>query len=73
MSSAYEVMVSETLLIGEIPIYLNCSTVFLTLTVIFKSKKAKEDLVEVEGKHPTTKEDESHVKVTIESSEECRP
>ena len=29
--------------------------------------------MEVEGKHPTTKEDEGHGGVTIESSEECRP
>ena len=46
MSSADEAMDSEDLLIGEIPISLNCSTVFLTLPTIFKSKKAKEYLVE---------------------------
>ena len=39
MSSADEVMDSETLLIGEIPISLNCSTVSLTLSAIFKLKK----------------------------------
>ena len=30
-------------------------------------------LVEVEGKYPTTEEDEGHSRVTIESSKECRP
>ena len=60
MSSVDEVMDSEALLIGEIPISLNCYTVSLTLLTIFKSKKAEEDLVKVEGKHPTTKEDKGH-------------
>ena len=73
MSSVDEVMDSETLLIGEIPIYLNCSTISLTLATIFKSKKAEEDLVEIEGKHPATKEDEGRGGVTIESFEECKP
>ena len=45
MSNADEAMDSEALLIGEIPISLNCSTVSLTLPTVFKSKKAKEDLV----------------------------
>ena len=40
---------------------------------MFKSKKAEKDLVEVEGKHTTTEEDEGHSGVTIESSKECRP
>ena len=39
MSNAYEVMDSEALLIGEIPISFNCSTVSLTLPTIFKSKR----------------------------------
>ena len=73
MSSVDEVMDSDALLIGEIHISLNCSTISLTLPTIFKSKKAKEDLVEVEGKHPMTKEYVGHGGVTIESSEECRP
>ena len=73
MSSVDGVMDSKTLMIGEIPIFLNCSIIFLTLPTIFKSKKTKEDLVEVEGKHPTTEEDMGHVGVSIESSEECRP
>ena len=73
ISYADEVMDSKTLLIGEIPISLNCSTVSLTLPTIFKSEKAEEYLVEVKGKHPTTEEDESHSGVTIESFEECRP
>ena len=66
-------MDSEALLIDEIPISLNCSTVSLTLPTIFKSKKVEKDLVDVEGKHPATEEDEGHGGVTIESSEECRP
>ena len=41
MSSVDEVMESEALMIGEIPISLNCSTVSLTLPTIFKSKKKK--------------------------------
>ena len=41
MSSADEVMDSKALLIGEIPISLNCSTVSLTLPVIFKLKKGR--------------------------------
>ena len=43
------------------------------MPTIFKSKKTEEDLVEVEGKHPTTKEDVDHSNVTMESYEECRP
>ena len=66
MSNVDEVMDMETLLIGEIPISLNCSTISLTLRNIFKLKKAEEDLVEVEGKHPATEEDEGHGRVTIE-------
>ena len=73
MSNADEVMDSEALLISEIPISINCSIVSLTLPTIFKLKKAKEDLVEVEGKHLATKENEDHGGVTIESSKECRP
>ena len=38
-----------------------------------KKKKKEEDLVEVEGKHPTTEEDVGHGGVTIEFSEECKP
>ena len=41
MSSADEVMDSKALLIGEIPIYLNCSTVSLTFPTIFKLKKGR--------------------------------
>ena len=73
MSSVDEVMDSEALMIGEILISLNCSTVSLTLPTIFKSKKIEEDLVKVEWKHPTIEEDVGHVRVTIESFEECRP
>ena len=73
MSSVDEVMDSEALLKDEISIFLNCSSVSLTLPTIFKSKKAEEDLVEVERKHPTIEEDEGHSGVTIESFEECRP
>ena len=73
MGSVDEVMDSEALLIGEIPVSLNCSIVSLTLPIIFKLKKAKEDLIEVEGKHRVIEENESHNGVTIESSEECKP
>ena len=72
MSSVDEVMELKALLIGEILISLNCSTVTLTLLTIFNSKKAKEDLVEAKGKHLATEEDEDHSGITIESYEECR-
>ena len=68
-----EVMDSGALLIGEISISLNCSTVSSTFPTIFKSKKAKKDLVEVEGKHLMKKNDKDHNGVTIESFEECKP
>ena len=71
-----EVVDSKALMIGEIHISLNCSAISLTLPTIFKKKKnkqTKEDLVEVEEKHPTTEEDVGHGGVTIESSEECIP
>ena len=41
MSSVDEVMESDALMIDEIPISLNCSTVSITLPTIFKSKKNK--------------------------------
>ena len=41
MGSVDEVMDIEALLIGEIPISLNCSTVSLTLSIIFKSKRQR--------------------------------
>ena len=72
MSGVDEVMNSDPLLIGEISISLNCSTVSLTLPTILNSKKVEEDLVEVEGKHPTIEEVEGHGGITIESFEECR-
>ena len=68
MSSVDKVMDSEALLIGEIPISLNCSTISLTLLAILKLKKA-----EVEGKHLAIEDDQDHDGVTIESSKECRP
>ena len=73
MSSVDKVIDSEALMIGEIPISLNCSTISLTLPTIFQSKKTEEDLVEVEGKPSITKEDVGHGGVTIESFEECKP
>ena len=65
MSSVDEVKDTEALVIGEIPISLNCFIVSLTLPTIFKSKKAEEDLVEVEGKHLKTEENKGHNGVTI--------
>ena len=73
MSNVDEVMGSKALLIGEIPISLNYSIVSLTLPTIFKSKKAEEYLIEVEGKHHVIEKDEGHGGLTIESFEECRP
>ena len=73
MSSVDEVMDSEALLIGEIPVSLNCSTISLTFPTIFKSKKIEEDLLEEEGKHPIIEEDIGHGGVTIESSKDFKP
>ena len=73
MGNADEVMDLEALLIGEIPISLTCYTISLTFPTIFKSKKAEEDLVEVEGKHTAIEENEGHSGVTVESSKECKP
>ena len=56
MSSTDEVMDSKALLIGEIPISLNCSTVSLTLLAIFKLKNVEESLVEVKHKQPIADE-----------------
>ena len=39
MSNVDEVMDSEALIIGEISVSLNCSSVSLILPTIFKSKK----------------------------------
>ena len=72
ISSVDGVMDSKVLMIGEISIFLNCSTVSLTLSTIFKLKKKKEDLVEIEGKHPTKEEGVGHGGVTIGSSKKCR-
>ena len=47
MISVDEVMDTEALMIGEIPISLDCSIFSLTLATIFKSIKIEEDLVEV--------------------------
>ena len=73
ISSVDEMMDPKVLMIGEISISLNCSTVSLILPNTFKSKKTEEDLVEVQGKHPTTMEGVGHGGVTIGSSKECRP
>ena len=72
MSNEDEVIDSEALLIGEILISLNCSTISLRLQNIFKLKKV-ENLVDVEGKHPAIKEDESHRGVTIEPLKNVDP
>ena len=72
MSNVDEVMDSEALLISEIPISLNCSSISLTLPTIFKSEKVEENLVEVEVKHPVIEDVRALVEVTIESFEECK-
>ena len=64
MSSAYEVMDSEALLIG-----FKLFHYFFNIAFYLQVKKAEEGLVEVERKHLVTKEDEDHGGVTIESSE----
>ena len=47
------------ILIGTIPISLNCSTSSLTLLAFFKSKEMEKSLVEVKEKQPIV--DEGHM------------
>ena len=47
---------SRIILIGIIPISLNCSTSSLTLTTFFKSKEMEKSLVEVKKKQPIVDE-----------------
>ena len=59
---------SRIILIGTIPISLNCSTNSLTLLAFFKSKEMEKSLVEVKEKQPTVDEDPIYKGVTIEPS-----
>ena len=65
-------MDSETLLIGK-PYFFKLFHCFFNIVNYLQVKKAKKDLVDVEGKNPMTEEDVGHGGVTIKSSEECRP
>ena len=51
-----EEMDLRIIMIGTIPIPLKCSTIFLTLPNLFKSKEMKESLVEVEKEHSPIEE-----------------
>ena len=64
---------SRIILIGIIPISLNCFTSSLTLLAFFKSKEMKKSLVEVKEKQPTVDEDRMYKGVTIEPSKVSRP
>ena len=52
-----EEMNLRTIMIGTFPIPLKCSTNFLTLPNLFKSKEMKESLVEVEEEHSPIEEE----------------
>ena len=54
------------ILIGTIPISLNCSTISLTLPDFFKSKEMEESLLEVQKEKSPV---DSHRLITIDSSE----
>ena len=72
MANVDEVIDLETLLIGK-PYFFKLFHCFFNIVSYLQVKKAKKDLVEIEGKHPMTEEDVGHGGVTIKSSEECRP
>ena len=64
---------SGIILIGTIPISLNCSTGSLTLPAFFKSKEMKKSLVEVKEKQPTVDEGCMYKGVTTKPSKGSRP
>ena len=57
---------SRIILIGIIPISLNCSTTFLTLISFFKSKEMEKSLIKVKEKQPTVDEGRIYKGITIE-------
>ena len=59
---------SRIILLGTIPISLNCSTSSLTLLAFFKSKEMEKSLVEVKEKQLTVDEGRMYKRVTIEPS-----
>ena len=64
---------SRIILIGIIPISLNCSTSSLTLSAFFKLKEMEKSLVEVKEKQPTVDEGSMYKGVTIEPSKGSKP
>ena len=64
---------SGIILIGTIPISLNCSTSSQTLPTFFESKEKEKSIVEVKEKQPTVDEDRMYKGVTIEPSKGNRP
>ena len=64
---------SRIILIGTIPISLNCSTSSLTFPAFFKSKEMENSLVGVKEKQPTVDEGRMYKGVTIEPSKGSRP
>ena len=64
---------SIIILIGTIPISLNCSTNFLTFPAFFKSKEMEKCLIEVKEKQPTIDGGCMYKGVTIEPSTGSRP
>ena len=64
---------SGIILIGTIPISLNCYTSSLTLPLFFKSKEIERSVVEVKEKQPTVDEGRMYKGVTIEPSKGSMP
>ena len=64
---------SIIILIGIIPISLNCSTISLTLLAFFKSRKMEKSLIEVKEKQPMIDEGHMYKGVSIEPSKGSRP
>lgn len=66
-------MGQKTLIIGEIPIPMNFSSISITLLFIFEGKEAKDDLIEVERQQLELKMEQVCNGATIASLEESRP
>ena len=64
---------SRIILIGTIPISLNCFTISLTLLTFIKSKEMEKSLVKVKEKQPMVDEGCIYKGITIEPSKGSRP
>lgn len=52
---------------------MNCSYIFVTLSLIFKGKEVEEDLIEVERQKPKSEREQVRNKVSITSLKEFEP